>query len=199
MHKHQKQIERGYCIGVGTCGIPDAKPPKNFYFSSWILTSKLLTKTLIVMLTLFQCPKLYSKGGGRLNLFFVSLQKSRGGLAHNSLIDYFLFYVPLVNISLIWRRHHYQWRAAKFRRMLDIQGLWAGRDLYRATPAVTRGLGLIWRTAPFSRPLWYTRGCGKSILTRILMGCLAYDVDVWRYMLTCIYTFAKKLGVARAV
>jgi hypothetical protein len=25
--------------------------------------------------------------------------------------------------------------------MLGTQGLWAGRDLYRATPAMTRGLG----------------------------------------------------------
>jgi hypothetical protein len=66
------------------------------------------------------------------------------------LIDYLRFYVPLKNISLIWRRHHCRWRAAKFRPMLGAQGLWAGRDLYRATPAVTRGLGfsgLIRRTA----------------------------------------------------
>jgi hypothetical protein len=89
------------------------------------------------------------------------------------LIDYLRFYVPLKNISLIWRRHHCRWRAAKFRPMLGAQGLWAGRDLYRATPAVTRGLGfsgLIRRTAPFSRLLRHTRGCGGSILTRILTG-----------------------------
>jgi hypothetical protein len=89
------------------------------------------------------------------------------------LIDYLLFYVPLKNISLIWRRHHYWWRAAKFRPMLHAQGLWAGRDLYRATPAVARGLGfsgLIRRTTPFSRLLRHTRGCGGSILTRILTG-----------------------------
>jgi hypothetical protein len=29
------------------------------------------------------------------------------------LIDCLGFYVPLKNISLIWRRHHYRWRAAK--------------------------------------------------------------------------------------
>jgi hypothetical protein len=85
------------------------------------------------------------------------------------LIDYFLFYVPLKNISLAWRRHHYRWRAAKFRPMLGAQGLWAGRDLYRVTPAVTRGLGfsgIIRKTAPFSRLLRHTRGCGGCILTR---------------------------------
>jgi hypothetical protein len=87
------------------------------------------------------------------------------------LIDYLLFYVPLKNFSLIWRRHHCRWRAAKFRPMLGAQGLWAGRDLYRATPAVTRDHGfsdLIRRTAPFSRLLQHTRGCGGSILARIL-------------------------------
>jgi hypothetical protein len=57
------------------------------------------------------------------------------------LIDYLLFYVLLKNISLIWRRHHCRWRAAKFRPMLGAQGIWAGRDLYRATPAVARDLG----------------------------------------------------------
>jgi hypothetical protein len=89
------------------------------------------------------------------------------------LIDSLLFYVPLKNFSLKWRRHHCRWRAVKFRSMLGAQCLWAGRDLYRATPTVTRGLsfsGLIRRTAPFSRLLRHTRGCGGSILTRTLMG-----------------------------
>ena len=92
------------------------------------------------------------------------------------LIDYLRFYVPLKNFSLIWRRHQCRCRAAKFRTMLVAQGLWAGRDLYRATPAVTRGLGfsgLIRRTAPFSRLFRHTRGCGGSILTRILTGSLS--------------------------
>jgi hypothetical protein len=89
------------------------------------------------------------------------------------MIDYLRFYVPLKNFSLIWRRHHCRWRAVKFKPMLGARGLWAGRDLYRATPAVTRDLGissLIWRTAPFSRLLRHTRGCGGTILTRILTG-----------------------------
>jgi hypothetical protein len=58
------------------------------------------------------------------------------------LIDYLGFYVPFKNFSLMWRRHHYRWRAAKFRPMPGAQGLWAGRDLYRATPAVKRCLGI---------------------------------------------------------
>jgi hypothetical protein len=91
----------------------------------------------------------------------------------NTLINYLRFYVPLKNISLQWRRHHCRWRAAKFRPMLGAQGFWAGRDLYRSTPPVIRDLGfsgLIRRTAPFSRLLRHTRGCGGPILTRILTG-----------------------------
>jgi hypothetical protein len=93
---------------------------------------------------------------------------------HIYMYHYLRFYVPLKNLSLLWRRHHCRWRAAKFRPMLGAQGLWAGRDLYRATPAVTRDLGfsgLIRRTAPFSRLLQHTRGYGGSILTGILTGC----------------------------
>jgi hypothetical protein len=57
--------------------------------------------------------------------------------------------------------------------LLYAQGLWAGRDLYHATPVVTRGLGfsgLIRRTTSFSRLLRHTRGCGGFILTWILTG-----------------------------
>jgi hypothetical protein len=71
------------------------------------------------------------------------------------LVDYLRFYVPLKNISLLWRRHHCRWRAAKFRPMLGAQGLWAGRDLYHATPAVTLDLGfsgLIRRTTHLVTP-----------------------------------------------
>jgi hypothetical protein len=88
------------------------------------------------------------------------------------LIDHLRFYVPLKTFSLIWRCHYCRWRAAKFRAMLGPRGLWAGSDIYGATPAVTRGLGfsgLIRRTAPFSRLLRHTRGRGGPIVTRILM------------------------------
>jgi hypothetical protein len=37
------------------------------------------------------------------------------------LIDYLRFYVPLKNISHIWRRHHCRWRATKFMPMLGAQ------------------------------------------------------------------------------
>ena len=55
--------------------------------------------------------------------------------------------------------HHCLWKAAQFRPMLGAQDLWAERDLYRATPTVTRYLnfsGLIRRTAPFNHLLRHT-------------------------------------------
>jgi hypothetical protein len=38
--------------------------------------------------------------------------------------------------------HHYRWQGCKFWPMLGAQGLWAGRDLYHATPTAKRDLGL---------------------------------------------------------
>jgi hypothetical protein len=38
--------------------------------------------------------------------------------------------------------HHCRWQGCKFRPIFGTQGLWAGRDLYRATPTATRDLGL---------------------------------------------------------
>jgi hypothetical protein len=52
------------------------------------------------------------------------------GLKHDT--RFLRFYVPLKNFSLIGRRHHCRWRATKFSPMLGAQGLWAGRDFYRA-------------------------------------------------------------------
>jgi hypothetical protein len=52
-------------------------------------------------------------------------------------------------------------KGCKFRPMLGTRGLWAGRDLYRAKPAVTRDLGfsgLIRRTAPYLVASYDTRG-----------------------------------------
>jgi hypothetical protein len=107
----------------------------------------------------------------KFQLILTRVPQSRPFL-HDWLIDYLGFYVPLKYFSLIWRRHHCRWRAAKFWPLLGALGLWGGRDLYRATPAVTRDLGffgLIQRNAPFSCILRHTKGCEGSILTRIVM------------------------------
>jgi hypothetical protein len=62
--------------------------------------------------------------------------------------------------SLIWRSHHYQWRAAECRPMFCTQGLWAWRGLFQAVSTMTKTLGfngLIRRNAPFSCLLRHTR------------------------------------------
>ena len=95
------------------------------------------------------------------------------------LIDYLIFYAPLKNISLIWRRNHCRWRAAKFKPMLGAQGLWAGRGLYRVTPTVTQDLdfsGFIRKTATISRLLRHAWGCRKPILTRNSRG-LCHEIE----------------------
>jgi hypothetical protein len=51
--------------------------------------------------------------------------------------------------------------------MLVAQGLWAGRGLYRATPAVTRDFGFMRRT-PFSYFFRHERGSWWPILTQTL-------------------------------
>jgi hypothetical protein len=79
-------------------------------------------------------------------------------------------------------------KGCKFRPMLGTLGLWAGKDLYHATPAVTWGLGfsgLIQRTAPFSHLLQHAWGCGGHILTRILTGC--QKIKIATITGTCIY------------
>jgi hypothetical protein len=57
-------------------------------------------------------------------------------------------------------------KACKFRPMLGAQGLWAERDLYLATPTVTRDLGfsgLIWRP-PHSVASDDTHGNAEDLL-----------------------------------
>ena len=54
------------------------------------------------------------------------------------------------NFQLFGGCRHYRRQGYKFRPMLGAhEGLWSGRDLYRATPTATRDLGLydlIWKT-----------------------------------------------------
>jgi hypothetical protein len=95
---------------------------------------------------------------------FVSLTDPLSGNCDNWLIDYLVFYVPLKNISLIMRRHHYRWRAAKFRLMLGAQGLWVGRDLYRHTCCDT-GSRFFWshpKDRPIQSPLTTRKGLRRT-------------------------------------
>jgi hypothetical protein len=78
--------------------------------------------------------------------------------------------VPLKNISLIWRRW---WTIAG--EGLQNLGLSSALRAFEQGGIfiVARGLGfsgLIRIIAPFSRLLQHTKGCGGSILARILTG-----------------------------
>jgi hypothetical protein len=84
---------------------------------------------------------------------------------HDWLID-----VPLKNFSLVWRRHHGQWRAAKFRPVLNAQGLWAERDLYRDTG--TRFFRSHPKDHPIQSPLTTPMVMQGPNLTWILTGWL---------------------------
>ena len=71
----------------------------------------------------------------------------------------FVAFVPLENLSLIWKCQHYRWRAAKCRPLLSTYGFSARRDLDRATLAATRELNVccpVLRTVSFNR-LFYLK------------------------------------------
>jgi hypothetical protein len=92
---------------------------------------------------------------------------------YQGLIDYLLFYVPLKNISLTWRRHYYRWRAAKFRPYAWRSGLlsWEGSLLCRTCCDTGPRFFLSHlKDCPIQLPLTTHKGCGLSILTWILMG-----------------------------
>jgi hypothetical protein len=121
----------------------------------------------------------------------------------------FLFYLPLKTFSLLWRRNHCRWRAATClgRSMLGAHGLWAGRDLYRATSVVTRDLGFfglipfsrlfttykkIWKIYSNPRPHGSHRSCdeGPCISTCRYHLAIRYML---RYMITIHNKCKKKL------
>jgi hypothetical protein len=111
------------------------------------------------------------------------------------LIDCLWFYFPLKNFSLTWS--HCQWWAAKFRPMLGALGLWAGRDLYHATPAMTQDLSFS-PPHPKDCPWWFSHllrhawGCGGSILTLILTGSLSSCILIhWKYNIEHISVYIE--------
>jgi hypothetical protein len=81
----------------------------------------------------------------------------------------------------------------KLRPMLGAQSLWAGRDLYRAIPAVARDLrfcGLIQRTAQFSRLLRHTRGTRDLFYSGFPRSYLQTEnMDRYRPMLIIVATY----------
>jgi hypothetical protein len=104
---------------------------------------------------------------------------------------YLLIYVPLKNFSLIWRCHHYRWRAAKF-RPLSREGSLSCRTCSDTGPQIFQSQ----KDRPnFNRLLRLRRERGLSILTRILMGphsVASYDMqgdaEKWEPILSWILT-----------
>ena len=115
------------------------------------------------------------------------------------------FKVPLENIPLIWRRHPHRWRAAKFWPFLELgtYGFWGGRDLYRATPSVTRGLRVLRREGSLSCYTFRDTGpqiCGLTRRTATTWSpCKAsteYSRPYARYIVFCaVFYFKIKLHV----
>jgi hypothetical protein len=62
------------------------------------------------------------------------------GVADMKINCLYIILRPVQEFFSTCNRRHCRWRAAKDRLMLGTQGLWAERDLYRATPVVTQDL-----------------------------------------------------------
>jgi hypothetical protein len=87
-------------------------------------------------------------------------------------IDNYLLYVPLKK-KFTYKDITITRERQQNLDMIGTRCLWTGRDVCRAATAVAWSLGssgLIRKTAPFCHLLQHTRGCGESILRRILTG-----------------------------
>jgi hypothetical protein len=99
-----------------------------------------------------------------------------------------LFYVLFKNFSLMWRRHHYRVRAAKFRPRSALRAFEQG-GIFVVPHLLGLGFsGLVRRTAQFSRLLRHTRGCWGSILTRVLTYPHSVPRGCWGPILTWVPT-----------
>jgi hypothetical protein len=88
------------------------------------------------------------------------------------LFVYLLVYVPLKNISLLWRHHRYRWTAAKYITHSKLGLWWALRAFEQVGIFIMPHLlfGLIRRTTPCTCLLRLASGCWGPILTWILTG-----------------------------
>jgi hypothetical protein len=110
-----------------------------------------------------------------------------------------LFIIAWAIFQLSGGCHHYRWQGCKFRHMLGAQGLWAGRDLYRATPTATRDLGfygLIRKTGTHV-PQWDSNPRLKDhqifepdALTTAPRGRLQKDLRVFSYASLHLTTYS---------
>ena len=91
------------------------------------------------------------------------------------------FFLPTRKFSLTWRRCHCRWRAANFCPMLGTRGHWAVKVLWRATPAVTRGIRLLWSSPRTRDTQTYCRALGSGAVT------------------TCFYDLGQSNALANAL
>ena len=75
-------------------------------------------------------------------------------------------FVPFENFSLIWRNHHYRWRAANFYLAFDL----AVRVLQRAVPTVTGCIRIKW-SFPRTRD---TNTCYGTFCSGAVITCFYY-------------------------
>ena len=86
--------------------------------------------------------------------------------------------------------------------MLDAYGLWAGRDLYRATPAVTRGLGfcsLVPRPPLFDRFLQQARDTQDLFYPGVLRELFNRDQRINENMIFLFKIFWIKFVLMNSV
>ena len=93
-----------------------------------------------------------------------------------------LFKVSLENISFIWRRHHYRWRTAKFRRLFGKirlfivpHLLWHGASVFAVSPKAPPPFSSLVSEPRGTEDLFYTgssRGCFQKIRPSSIWRCL---------------------------
>ena len=94
-----------------------------------------------------------------------------------------VLFCPAWDISLIWRRHRCRRRTAKLRPMSHAYSLWKGREVYRATTAVTlfvRFCGLY--EGPPNLLAFNVKQC--VLRTRIRRDSLCRFNDTWPLQIT---------------
>ena len=79
-----------------------------------------------------------------------------------------LIFLLFENISLMWRCHHWGWRAAKVRSMLGTYRPWAGEDIYYPTPVLRSAKRAPANVRRLNNRKWRQRYCLVGELSRAL-------------------------------
>jgi hypothetical protein len=135
--------------------------------------------------------------------------------ATSTFLSVCLFIATRVIFQLSGGSRHYRWHGCKSRPMLGAQGLWAGRDLYRATPTATRDLGLYglirktdtqvpqWDWNPNARiirslrPTLYTNHCATRVFVSswLCFEKFSYIEHALAYRINCKVIHHKQVKV----